>query len=267
MKRAFIIALCLIMFFVSHVFAKEILKLATTTSTYETGVLDYILAPFEERNNVTVHIISVGTGKAIKLGENGDVDVILVHARGAENRFVAEGHGVNRQSVMYNDFVILGPQDDPQGLDGLQDVKEALRRIYHAKYTFVSRGDDSGTNKKERYLWATAGLNPRGPWYLETGQGMSATLRVADEKNAYVLLDRATYIFNRDKIRLKKLVEADGDLLNPYGVIAINPHRHPHTNYKFSLALIEWLTSAECQRMICEYKIGGNQLFYVNSKN
>jgi len=266
MRKIFVVSLGFILLLSSYSAAEETIKMATTTSTYESGLLDYILPPFEEKCNVKIHIISVGTGKAIKLGENGDVDIILVHARKAEDKFVSDGYGVNRQDVMYNDFIILGPQNDPATISGLKDINEVLRRIYNAKYTFVSRGDDSGTDKKEKSLWSKAGLNPAGSWYLETGQGMSATLRIADEKDAYVMLDRATYLFNKGKIRLKKLAEGNKDLLNFCGVIAVNPHKHPHVNYKLSVALIEWLISGECREMISKYTINGSQLFYVDSR-
>ena len=169
--------------------------------------------------------------------------------------------------IMYNDFVVLGPADDPSGIGGLKDAKESLRMLYRSKQLFVSRGDDSGTDKKEKYLWRRAGLIPGDTWYIETGQGMSATLRVADEKNAYVLVDRATYLFNQDKIRLKKLVEEDGDLFNPYGVIAVNPRKHPHVNYTLSVAFIDRLRSPACQRIINGYRIKGNRLFYANAGN
>ena len=264
MRRIIFIALCLILFFIPNAFAKDIVRLATTTSTYETGILDYILEPFKKRHELTVHIISVGTGKAMKLGENGDVDVVLVHAREAEDRFIQEGYGVERHDVMYNDFVILGPGHDPAGIIGMKDARKALKIIYDGEYTFVSRGDDSGTDKKEKHLWGKTGLNPDGAWYLETGQGMSSTLRIADERNAYLMVDRATYLFNKDKIRLKKLVEGDKDLLNPYSIIAVNPDKYSHLKYKLSCALIKWLTSPQCGKMINEYKIGGEQLFHAS---
>ncbi|MFH1504186.1 MAG: substrate-binding domain-containing protein [Candidatus Omnitrophota bacterium] len=247
------------------VFAEQILRLATTTSTYETGILEYLLDPFEKKHDVKTHIISVGTGKAIKLGENGDVDIILVHARKAEDKFVNEGFGVNRRDVMYNDFIIAGPKDDPAKIAGLKDAKEALKRIYNAKQVFISRGDDSGTHKKEKSIWVQAGFTPKGSWYLESGQGMSFTLRMADEKNAYCMVDRATYLFNKDKVRIKKLVEGSKELLNPYGVISVNPYKYDHIQYESSMALIAWFTSPQCQKMINDYKVNGNQLYYSNA--
>ncbi len=209
-----------------------------------------------------VHVISVGTGKAMKIAENGDVDVVLVHAREAEDKFVREGFGVNRKDVMHNDFVILGPKPDPAGIAGMKDVSHALKRIAENKAFFISRGDDSGTHKKEISLWAKAGIAPAGDWYLESGQGMSATLRMADEKNGYVLVDRATYLSFKKELRLQALVEGDDLLFNPYGIIAVNPELHKHVKKDLATALIEWMTSAECQRLIASYKKEGVQLFY-----
>ena len=246
---------------------EQILRLATTTSTYETGLLDYIFPPFEKKHGVKIHIISVGTGKAIKIAENGDVDVILVHARAAEDKFVNDGYGVNRRDVMYNDFIIMGPEDDPAGIAGMKDARAALKKIHDGQHTFVSRGDESGTHKKEKLLWSLSELAPKGEWYLEAGQGMSATLRIADEKNAYVMLDRATYLFNEDKVRLVKLVEGDKILFNPYGVIAVNPFKQKHAKYELAMALVAWLTAPECQKMIGEYKKMGKLLYYPNAEN
>jgi len=189
----------------------------------------------------------------------------MVHARAAEDKFVADGYGVNRRDVMYNDFLIIGPAEDPAGIRGMTDAKQALVRILESGGTFVSRGDDSGTHKKERLLWSKAGKQPGGAGYLEAGQGMSATLRMADEKNAYVMLDRATYLFNRDRIRLEKMVEGDSDLFNPYGVIAVSPYRYPHVKYELAMALIAWVTSPECQKRIGEYKRDGEQLYHPDA--
>jgi len=266
LKKLYLVIMFLMLLCVSRPgLAQEILKLATTTSTYETGLLDYIFPLFEKEHNVKIHIISVGTGKAIKLGENGDVDIILVHARKAEDKFVNEGYGVNRRDVMYNNFLILGPKSDPARISGLKDAGEALRRISEAKQIFISRGDDSGTHKKERYLWSQSKVKPQGEWYLEAGQGMSATLRMADEKDAYCFVDRATYLFNKGKIRLQLLVEGDKNLLNPYGVIAVSPYKYAHVKYEPAMALIAWLTSPRCQKMIANYKKAGAQLYYPDA--
>ncbi len=259
------VILCALLFLPIEGRAGETLRLATTTSTYETGLLDQLLPPFERAHDCTVHVISVGTGKAMQIARNGDVDVILVHARKAEDQFVADGYGVNRRDVMYNEFVLLGPADDPAAIKGGKDVGTALRRISAGGHTFVSRGDDSGTHKKEKQLWAQAALRPRGSWYLEAGQGMSATLRMADEKNGYILVDRATYLFNRDRLRLKLLLEKGPDLFNPYGIIVVSPCRHPHAKYELSMALIAWITGPKCQKMIAAYRHGGTQLFHPSA--
>ncbi len=266
MIKRHILIKVLVLFFIltlqNKLVAQEIIKLATTTSTYETGILDYILAPFEKAHNVKMHIISVGTGKAIKLGENGDVDVILVHDREVEDKFIKDGFGVNRRDVMYNEFVILGPEDDPAKIYGLKSAGQSFKKIYDANCAFVSRGDDSGTDKKEKSLWSKAGINPKGTWYIETGQGMNATLRIADEKKAYLMVDSATYFFNKDKIRLKKLLEGDEELFNPYGVIAVSPYKYNHVKYELAMAFIGWLTSLKCQQLIDEYKVNGYKLFH-----
>ncbi len=239
--------------------------LATTTSTENSGLLDALLPVFKERHGIEVHVIAVGTGKAIRHGENGDVDAILVHARAAEDRFLADGHGVSRRSVMHNDFVILGPKADPAGVRGMEDAAAALKRIAGAGRPFVSRGDDSGTHKKEKSLWRAAGVTPAGTWYLSAGQGMGACLTLAHEKQAYVLSDRGTYLAFRDKTDLDVIVEGDPRLFNPYGIIAVNPERHPHVNYTGAMLLIDWLTSPEAQRMIAGYRRGGEQLFYPDA--
>ncbi len=242
------------------------LRMATTTSTENSGLLYELLPPFEEQNNCKVDVIAVGTGKALKLGENGDVDAVFVHARNAEDKFVADGFGVSRRDVMYNDFVILGPENDPAGIKGTQDAPAALKKIADKQACFCSRGDDSGTHKKEQSLWQAAGVQPRGQWYVETGQGMGATLTVANEKLAYTLTDRGTYLAFRDKIQLQILCEGDKRLFNPYGIIAVNPKRHAHAKHDLALKLIEYVTSAEGQRIIAGFKKAGEQLFHPNAK-
>ncbi len=246
--------------------AKEMprLRLATTTSTENSGLLYKLLPPFEKKYNIKVDVIAVGTGKALKLAENGDVDVVLVHAGKAEAEFIKQGFGVNRRQVMYNDFVVIGYKNDPANIKG-SDALLAFKKIADTKYPFVSRGDESGTYKREQALWEQAGINPQGKWYLETGQGMGATLQVADEKQAYCLVDRGTYIAYKDKIALGLLVEGGEMLFNPYGIIAVNPKRHPHINYKHAMALIGWISSPEGQRIIGNYKINGKQLFYPSA--
>jgi len=237
------------------------LRLATTTSTEDSGLLEVLLPPFEQAHNLKVEVIAVGSGKAFELGRNGDVDVLLVHARQEEDRFVREGYGVHRRDVMANDFVILGPPEDPAGLQGGQDAVEALRKIARGKAPFCSRGDESGTHKKEKQLWQEAGLTPGGGWYWETGQGMGPTLTMADEKHAYCLADRATYLAFRDKIKLTVLCEGDPRLLNPYSIIAVNPKKHKGLKYNEAMKLIEWVTSPEGQKIIGDFKIHGEVLF------
>lgn len=246
--------------------AKERLRMATTTSTENSGLLYVLLPPFEKKFNVKVDVIAVGTGKALKLGENGDVDIVFVHAREEEDKFVQNGFGVNRRDVMYNDFVIVGPKDDLARVKGNNAVV-AFLKIANKKYFFVSRGDESGTHKKEKKLWKLAGikLKPQRKWYLEAGQGMGATLQIANEKKAYCLVDRGTYIAYEDKIDLVILCEGDERLFNPYGIIAVNPLRHPHVNYTYAMALIGWVTSPEGQKIIGEFKKGGKVLFYPNA--
>ena len=244
--------------------AAERIRMATTTSTENSGLLYALLPPFEERFDVKVDVIAVGTGKALKLGENGDVDVVLVHARQAENEFVRKGFGVNRRDVMYNDFVIAGPASDPAGIRG-KDAVKALMRIALRKSLFASRGDDSGTHKNERRLWETAGIRPSGKWYIETGQGMGLTLQIADEKGAYLLADRGTFIAYEKKVDLVILCQSDKRLFNPYGIIAVNPARHPHARYVHAMALIGWMTSPEGQKTIGDFKKEGKILFHPNA--
>lgn len=253
------------LFYVNLVRAEQIrIRMATTTSTENSGLLNELLPPFEKMFSVKVDVIAVGTGKALKLGENGDVDVVFVHARKAEDNFVEEGFGVNRRDVMYNDFVIVGPEDDPAFIRG-NDGVEALTKIFYNKSFFVSRGEESGTHKKEKELWKIKDIEPEGKWYLETGQGMGATLQLADEKQAYTLIDRGTYIAYKDKVNLVILCEGDKRLFNPYGIIAVNPKRHPHTNYIHAMALIGWVTSPEGQEIIGDFKKGGKVLFHPNA--
>lgn len=243
---------------------EEHIKMSTTTSTENSGLLYALLPPFEEMFGVKVDVIAVGTGKALKLGENGDVDIVFVHARAAEDKFVADGYGVNRRDVMYNDFVIVGPESDPVGIKG-KDAAESFKAIEAKHATFASRGDDSGTHKKEKALWKEAGIEPSGTWYLETGQGMGATLTLANEKQAYTLVDRGTYIAYEDKVDLIILSEGDERLFNPYGIIAVSPAKHPHVKYLYAMALIGWITSVEGQKAIGEFKKNGKVLFYPSA--
>jgi len=260
-KAVFLFAISMIL--ISSVYASPIhLKLATTTSTENSGLLGVLLPPFEEIFGIKVDVIAVGTGKALALGENGDVDVVLVHARAAEDKFIEEGHGVNRRDVMYNDFIILGSSDDPAEIEGESKVILALKKIADCKAYFVSRGDDSGTHKKEKSLWQKAEITPEGKWYMEIGQGMGATLQVANEKQAYVLCDRGTFLAYKNKIDLIILSEGDALLFNPYGIMAVNPARYPQVKYTEAMQLIAWVTSIEGQKIIGEYKKEGEILFH-----
>lgn len=236
------------------------LRLATTTSTENSGLLDALLPPFEARAGLKVDLIAAGTGKALRLAERGDVDAVLVHAPEAERRFVGAGYGVNRRSVMVNDFVILGPPDDPAGVHGMRDAGQALRKLA-GRAAFLSRGDDSGTHQREIALWKAVKIQPAGSWYLEAGRGMGETLMVANEKRAYVLCDRGTFLAYRSRLDLQVHVEGDAALRNPYSVIAVNPARHRHVNYHGAMALIAWLTSIEGQDLIRNFKISGRPLF------
>jgi tungstate transport system substrate-binding protein len=241
------------------------LRLATTTSTDNSGLLKYILPKFESEYGAKVKVIAVGTGKALKLGENGDVDVVMVHARPSEDKFVEAGHGVNRRDVMYNDFIIVGPASDPAGIKGMKDPVAAFKKIAAKQAPFISRGDDSGTNKKEKIYWKDAGIDPKGKWYIAAGQGMGAVLTMSGEKQAYTLSDRATYLTYKFKTGLDVVVEGDPKLFNPYGVIAVNPKKYPDVNYMGAMAFIAWLTSPEGQKMIGEFKKNGTQLFHPDA--
>ncbi|MDD3853188.1 MAG: extracellular solute-binding protein [Syntrophomonadaceae bacterium] len=232
--------------------AKE-LKLATTTSTEDSGLLDELLPEFKKDTNYDVKVIAVGTGQAIEMGEAGDVDVILVHSRKAEDKFVADGFGVDRRDVMYNDFVVIGPAEDPAGIKGQTDALAAFKAIAEKQAPFVSRADDSGTDKKEKGIWEKAEIKPSGAWYIEAGQGMGDTFRMADEKKAYTLIDRATYLSLKDKYNLEIVVEGDKSLFNPYGVIPLNPEKFPQVDYEGATKFAEWLTSEKGQKMIGEF--------------
>ncbi|HET89437.1 MAG TPA: tungsten ABC transporter substrate-binding protein [Chloroflexi bacterium] len=229
------------------------LILATTTSTQDSGLLDFILPDFQAEYNITVDVIAVGTGQAIQLGKDGNADVLLVHARSQENAFMDEGHGVRREDVMYNDFIIVGPADDPAGVQGMRDAAAALRMVADAEATFISRGDDSGTHTKEKAIWTAAEIEPAGDWYVSAGQGMGAVLTMADEQQAYTLSDRATYLARTlEGIELEILVEGDPILFNPYGVIAVNPDKSPDIQVDLANTFIDWLVSLPTQEKIAQ---------------
>jgi tungstate transport system substrate-binding protein len=237
------------------------LKLATTTSTENSGLLEHILPDFEKHSGYTVHVIAVGTGKALRMGQDGDVDVVLVHARPAEDKFVAAGYGVNRKDVMYNDFVLVGPASDPAHVKGMNDAAAALVAIADKHAIFVSRGDQSGTHKKELSLWKQAHMSPSGRWYREAGQGMGKVLQIANELGAYTLVDRGTWLAYADKVKLHIMLEGDSRMFNPYGVIAVNPARYKDIDYKGAMSFINWITSPPTQKLIGHYRIHGQVLF------
>jgi tungstate transport system substrate-binding protein len=255
----------------------QVLRLATTTSTEDSGLLAAILPLFEQQHNARVDVVAVGTGQALELGTNGDADVVLVHARLREDKFVAEGDGLNRLDVMYNDFVIVGPSGDPAGIGSVATGKEAFAQIAAASAAFVSRGDDSGTHSKEKSVWASAGITPttEAGWYFSIGQGMGETLLFANEKGAYTLTDRGTWLAMQDRLsNLALLVggatvadNMDKSLLNPYGVIPVNPEKHPGVNFELATLFAEWITSAEIEKMIGEFgqDTYGQSLFYPSA--
>jgi tungstate transport system substrate-binding protein len=246
----------------------QTLILATTTSTENSGLLAYILPDFEAQYNARVDVIAVGTGQALKLGEDGNADVLLVHARSQEDAFMDAGHGARREDVMYNDFIIVGPADDPAGLRGLTDAAEAFGKLAEAQASFVSRGDDSGTHTKEKAIWAAAEVEPAGDWYISAGQGMGAVLTMADEQQAYTLSDRATYLARTlEGIDLEILVEGDPILFNPYGVIAVNPDKGEHIKADLANDFIDWLISVPTQEMVAQFGVDdfGSPLFTPDS--
>lgn len=250
-------------------FAQDAILVQSTTSTANSGLYDYILPIFQDETGITVNVVAVGTGQAIQNARNCDADVLLVHAKASEEQFVADGAGVERSDLMYNDFIIVGPEADPAGVAGMDDVQAALANIAEAEALFASRGDDSGTHKKEMALWADAGVDPTGAsgaWYRETGSGMGATLNTAVGMEAYALTDRATWISFENKGDFKILVEGDEDLFNQYGVILVNPEACPSVNAEAGQTFIDWLLSAEGQGTIASYEIDGQQLFFPNAQ-
>jgi tungstate transport system substrate-binding protein len=239
-----------------------ILRLATTTSTVDAGLLSVIVPRFEALSGLKVLVSSAGSGAAMKLGESGKADVVLVHSRADEDRFVQAGFGVDRRDVMYNDFIIVGPPRDPAQLKAARGMTDAMRRIVESGATFVSRGDESGTHEKEKACWREAGREPAPRQYVSTGQGMGEVLVTASNIRAYTLSDRATYSAYRTRLDLDVFVEDDPMLFNPYGVIAVNPARYPQVNHKGAKRFIDWITSPEGRRAITEFRVNGQQLFY-----
>lgn len=266
MKRRLLLVAAAAMALCGSASAQQIIKLSTTTSTENSGLLAYLLPLFEAKANAKVQVISVGTGKALELAKNGDVDVTLVHARSAEDKFVAEGWGVDRRDVMYNDFIVVGPASDPSALKGSRDVIESFRKIAATGAKFVSRGDNSGTDIMEKGYWKQSGTHPSPARYISAGLGMGEVLNMAAELQGYTLTDRATYGAYQAKTGLAVLVEGDPKMFNPYGIIAVNPAKHPGINYQGAKQLIEWITSPEGQAKIAAFKPAGQQLFFPSAK-
>jgi len=244
------------------------ITVASTTSTEQSGLFGAILPVFQKKTGIQVRVVALGTGQALDLARRGDADVVFVHAKSAEEKFLAEGHGVKRHPVMYNDFVLIGPKNDPAKIAGGKDILAALKKIQAGQAPFVSRGDKSGTHMAELALWKAAGIaldQAKGPWYRDTGQGMGPALNTAASMNAYVLADRGTWLAFRNRGDLAVLVEGDKRLFNQYGVILVSPDRHPTVKKDLGQAFVDWLVSPEGQQAIADYKIGGEQLFFPNA--
>jgi len=249
--------------------ADNFIIVQSTTSTQNSGLFEHILPLFTQKTGIEVRVVAVGTGQALKNAEKGDGDVVLVHSQSDEEKFVADGWGLKRFPVMYNDFVIVGPAADPARIAGMRRAPEALKKIAEAQSPFASRADDSGTNKAELKLWQQSGVDPKkssGSWYLETGSGMGATLNIAVGKQAYALSDRGTWLAFANKSDFKVLVEGDDELFNQYGVMLVNPAKHPNVKAKDGQVFIDWLTGSEGQAAIADYKINGQQLFFPNAR-
>ena len=248
---------------------EKFITVASTTSTEQSGLFGHLLPVYTKKTGVQVRVVALGTGQALDVGRRGDADLVFVHDKPAEENFVAEGFGVERREVMYNDFVLIGPKSDPARVAGGKDIVAAFRKIQAAQAPFVSRGDNSGTHAAELRLWKDAGIDlarARGPWYRETGSGMGPALNTASALNAYVLADRGTWLSFRNRGDLAVVVEGDTRLFNRYGVMLVNPARHPHVKKDLGQAFIDWIVSEEGQRVIADYRIGGEQLFYPNAR-
>ena len=242
----------------------------STTSTQNSGLFKHLLPIFEKKTGIKVHVVAVGTGQAIKNSQNGDGDVLLVHAKSAEEQFVKEGWGVARFDLMYNDYIVVGPPADPAKVGGMKDAKEAFKKIAAAQVVFLSRGDNSGTHKAELQIWKAAGVDPKkasGKWYREAGSGMGATLNTGVGMGAYVLADRGTWISFKNKGDFKIQVEGAKDLFNQYGIMLVNPKKHPKVKAKEGQAFIDWLLGADGQKAIADFKLEGKQLFFPNAKS
>ena len=269
-RRSFAIGVVALIAFISiSAQAQErFITVASTTSTEQSGLFGHLLPRFEQKTGIKVRVVAVGTGQALDLARRGDADVVFVHARSAEEKFMAEGHGVKRFPVMYNDFVLVGPKTDPAKIGGSKDILEALKKVEAAKAPFVSRGDKSGTHMAELDLWKAAGIDidkAKGPWYRDTGQGMGPALNTAASMNAYILTDRGTWLSFKNRGDLTILVEGDKRLFNQYGVMLVNPDKHPSVKKELGQIFVEWVISPEGQKAIADYKINGEQLFYPNA--
>ncbi|ABE59435.1 substrate-binding domain-containing protein [Chromohalobacter israelensis] len=264
-RLSLIAALALSCLLVPVAQAADTVRLATTTSTYNSGLLDYLLPKFEADHPYQIQVIPVGTGKALRLGRDGDVDLVLTHAPAAEKAFVDAGYGVEPHGVMYNDFVIVGPTDDPAGIAGGDDATQAFATLAEDDALFVSRGDDSGTDKKEKILWEQAGVTPDFDGFRAAGQGMGEVLRMASELQGYTLTDRGTWLAMQDKLDLEIMVEGDTQLFNPYQVILVNPERYDDLNTEGARALAEWLISDEGQSLIDGFRLNGKVLFHASA--
>ena len=269
--RRFLIAIAAGVVFATSSFAQDkSILVASTTSTQDSGLFGHLLPLFKAKTGIDVRVVAQGTGQAIDTGRRGDADVVFVHAKAAEQKFLAEGFGVKRYPVMYNDFILVGPQGDPAGIKGSKDIVAAFKTLKDNGIAFISRGDKSGTHQAELNLWRVAGIDiakEKGPWYKEIGQGMGAALNSASASSAYVLADRATWLSFKNKGDLVIAVEGDNRLFNQYGVILVNPEKHPSVKKELGQQFIDWLVSAEGQKAIADYKINGEQLFYPNASD
>jgi tungstate transport system substrate-binding protein len=266
-RRGFIGAILLCIGFGAQA-QERFITVASTTSTEQSGLFGYLLPIYEKQTGVKVHVVALGTGQALDVARRGDADVVFVHARAAEDKFLAEGQGVKRFPVMYNDFVLIGPKADPAKIGGSKDILEALKKIQATQAPFVSRGDRSGTHIAELALWKAANIDldkAKGPWYRDTGQGMGPALNTAASMNAYILADRGTWLAFKNRGDLTILVEGDKRLFNQYGVMLVNPEKHPSVKKELGQQFIDWIVSPTGQKTIADYKINGEQLFYPNA--
>jgi tungstate transport system substrate-binding protein len=247
----------------------KFIVLSSTTSTEQSGLFAHLLPIFEKKTGIKVRVVALGTGQALDMGRRGDADVVFVHDKAAEEKFVADGFALERKEVMYNDFVLIGPKADPAGVAGSREILAALKKIEAAKAPFVSRGDKSGTHAAELRYWKAAGIDPdkqKGPWYRDTGSGMGPALNTAASMDAYILADRGTWLSFKNRAELTIVVEGDQRLFNQYGVMLVNPAKHAHVKKELGQQFVDWVLSAEGQQAIADYKIGGQQLFFPNAR-